>query len=104
MPLHPQSAALLEMFAQQNAPSIPESSVADARVMSGMLKQMLGDGPPVGDVREITVPIAGGDIGATVYEPAGTPAGLIVYYHGGGWVLGATCSAPTRRRSTASSA
>jgi acetyl esterase len=89
MPLHPQSVALLEMFAQQGAPSIPESSVADARVMSGMLKQMLGDGPAVGDVREITVPVAGGEIGGTVYEPAGTPAGLIVYYHGGGWVLGA---------------
>jgi len=40
--------------------------------------------------REITIPGDGADIPATLYTPDGLPepSGLLVFYHGGGWVLG----------------
>lgn len=87
--LHPQAAGLLKAMEEQGAPSIAESTLADARAMSGMLKTMLGDGPEVGDVRVVKVPVDGAELDAVVYEPSEAPVGLIVYSHGGGFSCGA---------------
>ena len=44
---------------------------------------------PVPQVRDISIPTAAGPIPARVYGPArgSAPAPLIVYWHGGGWVI-----------------
>ncbi|MTD55974.1 alpha/beta hydrolase [Amycolatopsis pithecellobii] len=44
---------------------------------------------PVGK-RELTIPDDNGGIPATLYTPQGLPgnSGLLVFYHGGGWVIG----------------
>ena len=45
---------------------------------------------PVPQVRDISIPTAAGPIPARVYGPAArgsAPAPLIVYWHGGGWVI-----------------
>lgn len=41
-------------------------------------------------VRDFTIPGPHGDIPVRLYAPAGlaAPSGLLVYYHGGGWVIG----------------
>jgi acetyl esterase len=41
-------------------------------------------------VREVIIPAAGHDIPATLYSPSGLPedAGLLAFYHGGGWCVG----------------
>lgn len=47
--------------------------------------------PPVAEVRDLTVRGAETPLAARLYvpdEPVGEPRGLIVYYHGGGWVVG----------------
>ncbi|MCC9306292.1 alpha/beta hydrolase [Kitasatospora sp. RB6PN24] len=46
-------------------------------------------------VREIPIPAEHGELSATLYTPAGIgdePSGLLVFYHGGGWVLGSRAS------------
>jgi acetyl esterase len=46
---------------------------------------------PSKDVRAQPVTVAGGEapLRATLYEPAGGgPSGLLVFFHGGGWVIG----------------
>lgn len=52
----------------------------------------LVSGKPIGPMatRELAIPGPGGDIPATLYTPAGLaePSGLLVFYHGGGWVIG----------------
>jgi acetyl esterase len=54
--------------------------------------QHLVAGKPVGQVhtREVAVPGTAGDVAATLYTPQGlsTPAPMLVFYHGGGFVLG----------------
>ncbi|MGH3622087.1 MAG: alpha/beta hydrolase [Sciscionella sp.] len=42
------------------------------------------------DVSELSIPSENGGIGARLYVPPGVPAPspLLVYYHGGGWVIG----------------
>jgi acetyl esterase len=43
---------------------------------------------PVARVESLTLPGAAGPIGARLYVPDGKVRGLLVYYHGGGWVVG----------------
>jgi acetyl esterase len=55
-----------------------------------MLRELYGPGPEVASVREERVPVGDGEtIAVRVLTPAGTPDSVIVYYHGGGWVIGA---------------
>ena len=54
-------------------------------------EQLSGPGEPVGDVRDVSVPSPQGDIPVRVYRPrdAGERAlPLVVYAHGGGWMVG----------------
>ncbi len=50
-----------------------------------------GDAPPVPDmdsVRDTRVRASGGFVPVRVLVPVERPRGVIVYYHGGGWVIG----------------
>jgi acetyl esterase len=50
---------------------------------------MGGEQVPVASVRDITIPVDGGTIGARVYTPEGdAPQPLVVFFHGGGFVIG----------------
>ncbi|MFC4002607.1 alpha/beta hydrolase [Prauserella oleivorans] len=46
------------------------------------------------DTREVSIPAEHGEVPATLYTPRGLPtgSGLLVYYHGGGWVVGTRAS------------
>jgi acetyl esterase len=66
-------------------------SVADARTQIGALASLLtGPKLPLERVEELTIPGPAGDLAARLY--AGAPdqdaGGLLVYYHGGGHVVG----------------
>lgn len=61
-----------------------------AREIATQLTAQLG-GPPerVAEVRNLSIPGPGGTIPARLYVPAGTkPLPVLVYYHGGGFVIG----------------
>jgi acetyl esterase len=72
-----------------------DGTLEQARAALNDARHLVG-GKPVEPVsaREITVPGDGGDIPATLYTPAGLPepSGLLVFYHGGGWVIGTRAS------------
>ena len=82
--LDPQFTPVLQALAA--IPPVSSRSVADARAMWDM--SALGAPEAVAEVRELTIPVAGDRIAARFYAPNGNPSGLIVYYHGGGWVVG----------------
>ena len=102
MPLDPQAHAFLEQLAATGDPPLHELSVAEARQVIVTLFGTQGDPEPVGAVEERTIPGAGGEMLTRIYMPYGTgPFPVLVYLHGGGWVIGdleaydATCRALT---------
>jgi acetyl esterase len=85
---HPQAQELLDFIAESDAPPLTEMTPEEARQVPAIISEMVGPGPDVAAVRDIEIPGPAGGIRARVYEPAGSAAGTIVYYHGGGWVIG----------------
>jgi acetyl esterase len=76
------------MIAESGAPPLYELTPEQARAIPAALTEMIGPGPEVAAVRDISIPGPGGEIGARVYEPTSDPPATVVYYHGGGWVFG----------------
>lgn len=77
------------------APSWNTVSVAQAREMFlNAAKASAGDTPALADVRDLTIPGLGGPIAARLYVPkdAPLPCPTLLYFHGGGFVLGSVDS------------
>jgi len=76
----------VETLTPEQARSQP--SPADA-VMALLQRTGRGTAPePVGSVQNRTIPGPGGMIPVRIYTPAGSgPFPVVVYYHGGGWVI-----------------
>lgn len=88
MPLHPDAQAFLDLRASQGARNVEELSVADARTQSIRLNADLPR-EEVEHVREIEIAGSYGTIPARLYYPNRRPSlPILVFFHGGGWVLG----------------
>jgi acetyl esterase len=65
-----------------------EQTPDEVRAGTAAARAAAGPGPEVATVRDILIPGQAGGIPARVYEPVADPPGVVVYYHGGGWVVG----------------
>ena len=88
MPLEPASQALLAQLAEAGGPAIHESTPAVARLNGPVMAGLSGPGPEVAAVRNLKLDGEGGRFRVRVLTPFGEPRGIVVYFHGGGWVLG----------------
>lgn len=89
MPLNPQAEMLLKQFDEQGLPPFEEMSVPQARDVSLAFRDLQGEPAPVPEIRNVLIPGPAGKLPARVYVPAGPgPHPVIVYFHGGGWVIG----------------
>ena len=89
MALDPQARAVLDQMAEAGGPPINELSVNEARQASAALTAMQGFPEPVGNVEDRMLPGPGGDIPVRIYVPCGKgPFPVLLYFHGGGWVIG----------------
>lgn len=89
MPVNPQVRALLDEFEKQGLPPFDQMSVTQARVVALGFRDLQGEPENVGDVRDILVPGPAGALPVRLYHPApGEDSPLLVYFHGGGWVIG----------------
>ena len=107
MPLDPLAAGLLEQMAATGMPPLNEMSPADARLASAGFVALAGEPEPVGAVIDRTIPGPAGEIPARIYAPLGaaaSPLPCLVYYHGGGWVLGDIAGVDTVLRAVANRA
>lgn len=92
----PEAQALLDMIDAVPRPPTYALSVESAREA---LEQLFADADPfveVGDVTDFAIEGPAGDVPVRLYTPDGDgdgPLPLLVYYHGGGWVLGSLDSA-----------
>jgi acetyl esterase len=93
MALDPQAKALLDALAQLDGPPILESEPAAVRESMAALGSMADAADEeVREVVERTIPGPGGDLRLRIYTPVlateGAPQACLVWYHGGGWVIG----------------
>ncbi|MDH4144597.1 MAG: alpha/beta hydrolase [Acidimicrobiia bacterium] len=90
MALDPAAAGLLKQMEEAGMPPLNEMAPADARVAAEGFIPLGGDGDDVGDISNRSVPGPHGDIPIRVYKPKGAAGALpcLVYFHGGGWVIG----------------
>ncbi|RDI70114.1 alpha/beta hydrolase [Halopelagius longus] len=86
--LHPDAQAFLEGVESRGLPSTANLSVESEREQSAMLVERT-EGPDVEEVFDISIPGPDDPIPLRIYRPAGDDGrGVLVYFHGGGWVLG----------------
>jgi acetyl esterase len=79
----------LKQLADTGGKPLHEMSVAEARALGTFLGELYGKGPDVARVEKATIPAEdGASFPARVLVPTGTPRGVLIYFHGGGWVLG----------------
>ena len=84
--LHPQVEAVRREWLAAGVRPVHELSVAEAREAE---RFELEQREPVAEVLDRTLPGAAGDIAARFYLPdAARPCPALVYFFGGGWVLG----------------
>ena len=88
--LHPQIQRVLQVMAEANLKPIEAMTPAEARAqMEATAQSRKAEPLPVARVEERMVPGPAGGIRLRLYWPnAAAPAPAIVYYHGGGHVIG----------------
>lgn len=98
--LDSQVQTLLETLEEQEAPGIETLSVEQARELHTDFYTPDVDPEPVGTVEDHLIREFGSNIPVRIYEPDGQgPHPALVFFHGGGWVLGNLDVADTVARS-----
>jgi acetyl esterase len=85
--LHPEAQELAAKVAEAGLRPFCELTAAEARAQVAGLRGALGAGDAPDPPAEHAAPGREGPIPVYVYEPAGPPRGVIVFAHGGGWVV-----------------
>ncbi len=87
MPLHPQCRTFLDQFAAANIPPLDQLPLDQIRSFAVPIP---GELDPVRSVDDRTIDGPNGDVPIRIYQPEGEPAArpAIVFFHGGGWVMG----------------
>jgi acetyl esterase/lipase len=89
MPLHPLAKEFLDVRAAAGSRPVNELSVDEARQQAIRLIALLGPGESVQRVENRNVPGPIGEIPVRIYWPQGDgPLPVLVWFHGGGWVVG----------------
>ena len=88
MTLDAASTALVEQSRASGARPIQEMAPAEARALGEAMLAQYGPGPEMARTWDTRVPVSGGAVPVRVLLPPGPVTGLMVYYHGGGWVTG----------------
>ncbi len=99
MPVHPEAQQLLAALAAAGLPPFEHMTVPQAREAAMGFIDLQGEPEEIA-TEDRTIPGPAGNIPIRVYTPAGDrPKPMIVYFHGGGWVIGDldVCDNPVRR-------
>lgn len=87
--LQPDVRIVLNMLADMKLPPIESMGAEGARAFVAQFNAGRPAGRPVGEIVDGTLPGADGALPYRLYRPATPgPHPVVVYFHGGGWVLG----------------
>ncbi len=98
--IEPEVGAALRLLALVPGSSFEDLPLAQARAQIDHEAAVFGGPPvPMHEVREVLIPAEHGDLAARLYRADARDADrLIVYFHGGGWVVGSLESADSACR------
>ena len=97
MPLDPQAQAVIDQVTALGLPAVWEVTPEQARINAASRPRPVG--PEVAKVEDRSVPAPDGDVPVRIYTPEGSgPFPILVWYHGGGWVIGDLDSADPSAR------
>jgi acetyl esterase/lipase len=86
MPLDPALKAMLDQLVEAGGPTLREAGVEQGRQMLQTMAMLEGEPAEVARVEDVTID---GNISARVYAAReGTSLPILVWYHGGGFVIG----------------
>ena len=86
MPLHPQAQAFLDEIAQKNPPPWEELPPQQGREIFNGFSDLTGEGPSLLLTEDRTLP---GGVKVRIYADTHEDnQSAVIYFHGGGWVLG----------------
>ena len=89
MPLDPQAQVFLDQLAVIGGPPMSELSPVEARAQMAQLAGLASRPPTRVPTFDQTVPGPGGPIPVRIYRPpSDQPLPVVVFFHGGGWVIG----------------
>ncbi|MQA14883.1 MAG: alpha/beta hydrolase fold domain-containing protein [Pseudonocardiaceae bacterium] len=88
MALDDATAAFLTQMADSGTKPLHEMTPDEARGLMAGLGEMYGPGPELARAEDAEVAAADGSFPVRILVPNGPPRAVIVYYHGGGWVIG----------------
>lgn len=87
MSLSQETVALMAEFAKSDGPPLQDMSVAEARILSENLTSLGLPALPLASSEDIHIEVAGGSMLLRILTPK-APGGVLVFIHGGGWVIG----------------
>jgi cation diffusion facilitator CzcD-associated flavoprotein CzcO/acetyl esterase/lipase len=91
--LQPDVQMVLEQLELLNLPPLESLPAEQARAFMTQMNLERPPGPEVGEIVDGTLPGAAGPLAYRLYRPASDgPHPVVVYFHGGGWVLGDVAS------------
>jgi len=88
MPLHPVVQKMLDGMKASGWKGIAQTTPDEARQFMAQRSELFGEGPAVGKIEEVDIPTRAGKIRGRLLMPKAAPSALIVFHHGGGWVIG----------------
>lgn len=86
--MDPEIQDLLERVEQADRKPFWQCSAAEARSFPTLMRLLFGPTPPCESTAVAFASADGHRVPARLYLPEARPAGLIVFFHGGGWVIG----------------
>jgi acetyl esterase len=103
VPLDPQLQAMRDQRERDHVPPLYDMSLTEARAADlASIRAGGGDPEPVHEVTNLTITGPGGELPLRLYRPASArPLPVLLYFFGGGWVLGTIDTADGISRSLA---
>ena len=94
MPLDPKVRLFLDQLAAAGMPALSALGGVGARAAIDAMATTAGPLEAVARIDDRRIPGPAGDLAVRIYTPAGgtPPRPVLVYYHGGGWVIGSIAS------------
>ena len=82
------TTSMLAGMMLNETPALNTLTPDEARLVFSEINRSMPPGPSQISSSDIDIPVSGGSIRARILAPSSSAKSLMVYYHGGGWVIG----------------